>query len=97
MDQPGNGVGLIVVDISAFLPHNHFSSLIDELRDYIKSSPPSQNFEEVLLPGEKDIRLEQRRLHDGIPIDQTTWEQIISSAASVGVEQWPAPKTFKVD
>jgi uncharacterized oxidoreductase len=95
-DQPGNGLGLIVVDVSSFVPYDQFSSLIGELRDYIKSSPPSQGFDEVLLPGETDVRLEQKRLNDGIPIDETTWEQIVSSAVSVGVEPPPVPRILKV-
>jgi hydroxycarboxylate dehydrogenase B len=84
--QPGNGLCLIVLDISAFLSHREFNVLIGELRRYIKSSPPAPNHREVLLPGEPDFRLMAERSAHGIPVDQQTWEQICDSARSVGLD-----------
>jgi LDH2 family malate/lactate/ureidoglycolate dehydrogenase len=78
-----------VIEISAFLPAEEFASLVNELRDYLKSSPPSPGSEGVLLPGEPDFRKRQDRLRNGIPIDSKTWEDIRSSAASLGVEWRP--------
>jgi len=83
--QPGNGVSFIVLNIEAFLPRGEFDSMIHELREYIKSSPPSPGFDEVNLPGEPDFRRKEQRLRDGIPIDETTWSQILDVAAAAGV------------
>ncbi|MBI3665007.1 MAG: Ldh family oxidoreductase [Acidobacteria bacterium] len=85
IDQPGNGLGFIVIDVSTFLAPREFAELIRELRAYIKSSPPASGFDEVQLPGEPDFRTRQQRLRHGIPIDKKTCEQIRSAAASVGV------------
>ena len=85
MDQPGNGLGFLVVDIAAFQAPDHFAALIEELREYIKSSPPSESRDEVTLPGELDFKLGERRLREGIPIDDQTWNQIVKAAESVGV------------
>jgi uncharacterized oxidoreductase len=93
MKQPGNGLGFIVVDISAFMPLNDFESLVQEMREYIKSSPLAPGHDEVMLPGEPDYRTMRSRLRDGIPIDENTWEQIVAAATRVGIE---APEVGRV-
>jgi LDH2 family malate/lactate/ureidoglycolate dehydrogenase len=86
VDQPGNGLGFVVIDISAFQKQQEFASLIRELHDYMKSSPPAEGFDEVILPGELDFKTRETRLRDGIPIDEKTWEEICTSTKSVGVK-----------
>jgi uncharacterized oxidoreductase len=86
MEQPGNGLAFIVMDIGAFLPPEQFNALVHEMRDYIKSSPPACGHDEVLLPGEPDFRNLERRKREGLAIDDTTWGQIVSAALRVGVE-----------
>jgi hydroxycarboxylate dehydrogenase B len=85
VDQPGNGLAFLVINISAFQDPQGFVSLIHELQDYMKSSPPAEGFDEVILPGELDFKTKKIRLRDGIPIDEDTWQQISSSANLVGV------------
>jgi uncharacterized oxidoreductase len=84
-DQPGNGLAFIVVDAAAFLPSVQFEAMMRELREYVKSSPPAEGFSEVLLPGEPEARRIEERRKNGIPLDETTWDQIRGAAASVGV------------
>jgi uncharacterized oxidoreductase len=84
--QPGNGLAFIVADISAFLPADEFAGLMQELRTYIKSSPPASGCQEVMLPGEPDFQKRRERLRNGIPVDENTWQQVCGAAASVGVE-----------
>jgi uncharacterized oxidoreductase len=56
VDRPGNDLAFIVIDVSAFIPLDHFRQLITRLSDYLKSSPPAAGFQEVLLPGEPEFR-----------------------------------------
>ena len=86
VDQPGNGLAFVLVDIQAFLPMDAFAGSMEELRGYLKSSRPARGKHEVMLPGEPDFRKREERLHSGIPIDDETWAQIIAAASSVGVE-----------
>jgi len=88
VDQPGNGVGFIVIDASAFMPGDHFFELIEEMRGYVKSSKPAEGFDEVLMPGEPESRTARSRKRDGIPLDDATWESIVATARSLGVA-WP--------
>ena len=71
------------------MPGDHFFHLIEELRDYVKSSKPAEGFDEVMLPGEPESRTAHGRKQSGIPLDEATWEAILKSAQSLGVE-WPA-------
>jgi uncharacterized oxidoreductase len=88
LDQPGNGLAFVLVDIAAFLPAEAFDALMEELRRYLKSSRPARGKREVMLPGEPDFRKREERLRSGIPVDDETWAQIVRAASSAGVE-WP--------
>ena len=85
VDQPGNGVGFIVVDPSAFLPMSELLPLIGKIRTYMKSSPPMPGFSEVLLPGEPEYLNAELRKHAGIPVDDIIWEKTLRCAESLGV------------
>ena len=37
------------------------------------------------MPGEPEARCRSRKLRDGVEIDATTWSQIVSTGASLGV------------
>ncbi|MSO21816.1 MAG: Ldh family oxidoreductase [Acidobacteria bacterium] len=82
---PGNGLGLIVIKVSAFLPQAEFAALTEELRTYVKSCPPSAGHQEVMLPGEPDFRVFDDRTINGIPVDEQTWEQICRCTEPIGV------------
>ncbi|MFN8007229.1 MAG: Ldh family oxidoreductase [Terriglobia bacterium] len=85
VDQPGNGMGFLVVNITSFQSPVAFADLMEELREYVKSSPPAEGTEEVLLPGELDFKTREKRLQEGIPVDEMTWSQIQTAAETVGV------------
>ena len=89
VDQPGNGVGFIVIDAAAFMPGEHFFELIEELRSYVKSSKPAEGFDAVLVPGEPESRTARDRRQNGIPLDEVIWQAILKCAHAHGVE-WPA-------
>jgi len=87
-EQPGNGLAFFVIDVSAFLPPEQFARLMQDMREYIKSSAPAPGHDEVLLPGEPDYRRRAERMRDGIPIDEALWDKICGTARSIGVK-WP--------
>ena len=60
----------------------------------MKSAPPADGFEEVLLPGEKSHRVREQRLRAGMPVDESAWEQIRAVAAELGVA---LPEPLRVD
>lgn len=90
--QPGNGLGFIVIDPSAFVAAAEFRGMMDEMCAYIKSSETADGFEGVFLPGELDFRTRRARMRDGIPVDENTWAQIVKAAESVGVREAPVER-----
>jgi LDH2 family malate/lactate/ureidoglycolate dehydrogenase len=82
----GNGVCFLAIDPARFVPIDQFRSLTDELSAYIKSSPPTDEAGEVLLPGERELRTERARLEEGVPIDDATRDALLSHAERLGVD-----------
>jgi uncharacterized oxidoreductase len=89
IDRPGNDLAFIVIDVSAFLRKEEFYRLVGRVVEYVKSSPPADGFKEVLLPGEPEFRTLEIRQREGIPIDDSIWEQILNCSRAVGV-RWGA-------
>ncbi|CAN5679387.1 Ldh family oxidoreductase [soil metagenome] len=80
-----NGPIIIVIDVSAFGPLEHFVREVLAQGELITSSSPAEGFEEVLLPGEVEQRTQRDRLANGIPIPDTTWAEITALANELGV------------
>lgn len=85
-ERLGNAMFFTAINIEAFLPREEFLEHARILERYLRASPPAPGFREVLLPGEPELREEERRRRDGIPIDAETWRQFVETARSVGVE-----------
>jgi uncharacterized oxidoreductase len=85
----GNGLCFLLVDPQAFCPTDRFKSLVGAAVAYIKSSRPADDAGEVLVPGEIEFRTLRRRLREGIPVDDPTWEAIHQYARKLQVELEP--------
>lgn len=55
--------------------------------DWVKASPAAPGFDEVLLPGEPEARARERRLREGVPIDDKSLADILAAARSLGVAE----------
>ena len=56
------------------------------LVDWVKASPPAVAGRPVLAPGEVERRTRATRLASGVPLDDTTWRDLVGAAASVGID-----------
>lgn len=72
-----NGLCLIAIDPDAFCGRARFTELVEDLAGYVKSATPADGCSEVLMPGEPDHRMREKRLRDGIPLEEETWRQIV--------------------
>ncbi len=82
----GNGVVAIAIDIEAFMPRAQFEETVERLFESIKGSPRLPGVEEILIPGEIELRAREARARDGIPLPDTVWQQILQEARQLGVE-----------
>jgi uncharacterized oxidoreductase len=82
----GNAMFFHVIDPEKFLPREEFLEHVTILQNHIKASPPAPGFQEVLMPGEPELREEARRLREGIVVDDETWRQFAACARELGVD-----------
>lgn len=75
-DRIGNGLFMQVINISSFIPIEEFHSQVNELIEFVKSSKLAAGFDEILIPGEPEMRVKQERSENGIFVDDETWRQI---------------------
>ncbi|MFQ6075140.1 MAG: Ldh family oxidoreductase [Candidatus Bathyarchaeia archaeon] len=53
-----------------------FRGKVDALIRAVKGSPPAEGVEEILMSGEREFKVRERRLREGIPIDEGTWKAL---------------------
>jgi uncharacterized oxidoreductase len=55
--------------------------------DWVKASPPATPGQPVLAPGDLERATRAKRLREGVPIDDTTFQDLIDAAKSVGIDE----------
>lgn len=83
---PGaNGLWMYFVDVERFLPRREFDEWMTNYVAYIKSCKRTPGCDEILLPGEIELRRKKAREQEGIPVPEGTWKLIGELAARLGV------------
>jgi LDH2 family malate/lactate/ureidoglycolate dehydrogenase len=84
---PGRGGGtfFITFDPATFAPRDAYLAETDKVLERIKAVPPAPGFQEVLLPGEPELRSRERRGREGVPIPEATWAALVNSGGELGV------------
>jgi L-2-hydroxycarboxylate dehydrogenase (NAD+) len=80
------GIFVQAIDVGKLIPIDEFKAKVDEFIHLLKSSSPAQGFREILLPGERARREEERRLTDGVPVPDHYWEKVAVLAGEMGVD-----------
>lgn len=84
-DRPGNGVTFLLIHPSLVADEEQLQKNLMQLASYIKSSRPVRDGEEVLLPGEPEQRMRERRLVEGFEVETATWSTILEVAKDLNV------------
>lgn len=71
-----DGMLAIALDIERFTPLADFTRRVAALVEHVKSCPTAEGYDEIYVPGEVELRSRERRLAEGIPIEQGTWDLI---------------------
>lgn len=85
LPRGANGVWLHLLNVEQFLPRAEYDAWMQTYVGHIKNCPRLPGVEEILLPGEIEVRRRQQRERDGVPVPDETWRQITTLAASLGV------------
>jgi len=89
-EMVSNGMLLAVHRIDHFIDPEDYYQEVEALVRYVRSSPPAAGFQEILLPGEPELRTARRREADGIDLDAKTWSLIGADLERFGL---PIPPT----
>ena len=81
-----DGCFLAVFNTAAFRDLATFKREVAEFAAYLKDTPTAAGFNEVLYPGEVELRTEKQRLADGVPVDDETWGKLAGFADKFGLE-----------
>jgi LDH2 family malate/lactate/ureidoglycolate dehydrogenase len=81
-----SGIFMFALDATAFRPLADYRRALAATLGRIKGVPPAPGFDEVLVPGEPEARMRERRRREGIPIPHATWEAVRAVAAELGVD-----------
>ena len=83
---PGtNGVWMYLVDVSAFTELDDYQEMLARYVAHIKAARKLPGVEEILMPGEIEMRRQQQRSAEGVDVPEETWRQISELAASLDV------------
>ena len=81
-----NGMLTILIDPRALHGGSGWENAAENFVASLLQIAPREGHERVLLAGEPERRMREQRLANGLPVDATTWQQILDAAASVGLD-----------
>jgi len=84
-EEKGNGVFFQAINIAALLPYEEFIQTVQEQIAWVKSAKPKPGVDEILYPGEPEYRTAQQRGAEGIPVEESIWQEMLETADSLGV------------
>ena len=74
------------VDVAQFIDRAEYDALMETYVESLKSCRRQPGVEEILLPGEIELRRDAQRRSEGVPIPDETWRQINELADRLGAD-----------
>ena len=82
-----NGMLTILIDPQRLGTAPVFAQEAAEFVAWVKKSPPAEGVDHVRIAGDPERETKARRLAEGIPVDATTWNEILAAGAKLGLER----------
>lgn len=86
-----NNMLSIIIDPDSMGGTAFFEDEVDTFIDWVKSARPAPGVDEVLTPGEPERMRRADREKNGVPIDGTTWQQLLDTARTVRLNDTEIP------
>lgn len=80
-----NNMLAVIIDPARFRSLPEFNRDVADFTAWVKSSRTVAPDGEILMPGEPEHRMRVKRLRDGIPLDDATWNQLQAVAKDLRV------------
>ena len=72
-----------------FITEDEYRARMDTLIERVRAVPKAQGFDEILIPGEPEARLEATHRKTGIPYSPHDLEPLNDEAAKAGIQRLP--------
>ena len=80
-----DGIFMAAFRVDAFLDLDQFKSEVTEFAHYLKATPTAEGFDEIYYPGEIEYLTTQRKLVDGVDIENSTWAKLTALGEEYGL------------
>ena len=80
-----NGMLTILIDPARIGSGAAFEQEVSGFLDWLRQAPTAAGFDRMRIAGEPERETRAERLAAGVPIDQTTWREIIAAGEKVGI------------
>jgi len=81
-----NGMLTVLIDPNRIAERAAYEREMLTFVDWVTASPPRAGFDRVRIAGDPERESRTRRLQTGLPVDSTTWEEILNAARKLGVD-----------
>ena len=81
-----NGMFSVLIDPAALTDRSAFEAEAQAFIDWVKASPPREGFDDIRIAGEPERAWRAQRSAEGVPVDATTWQEILAAAGKLGVD-----------
>ncbi len=81
----GNDVLFVILDPKHLGGLDHLRAQIGILEPFVRETPRRSGVDRVILPGDPERQLLEKRLADGIPLDEGNWTELVKLAEKLGV------------
>ena len=83
----GNGIFIMAIDIGQITDLSGFKKRVDGLLRTVKNSPKAQKATyEIIIPGERERRIKEKLLREGIFVEDKTWSQLATLAKELKIK-----------
>jgi LDH2 family malate/lactate/ureidoglycolate dehydrogenase len=76
----------MVINPEIFMPITEFTRRVDHLIEQVKSGERVANVQEILIPGETEMRARARSLQEGVPLLTATYRALQKYRKAAGLE-----------
>jgi LDH2 family malate/lactate/ureidoglycolate dehydrogenase len=84
-EPPDLGHFFMAINPDVFLPGEEFEARVDQMIDQVKAGQRREDVEEILLPGELEMRARAENLQKGVPLSPSTLRTLESYRRVAGL------------
>jgi amino acid adenylation domain-containing protein len=83
---PDLGHFFMAIDPELFMPTAEFTARVDHLIEQTKAGERAENVEEILIPGEMEMRAREQNLREGVPLPPLIYHALRKYARKAGLD-----------